>query len=155
MTNLFGKDFKDFLKALNNHDVEYILVGGYAVILHGYNRTTGDMDIWVKKSEENYRRIVLAFEEFKMPVFDMTLENFLNNPEMDVFSFGVPPIRIDLMTEVKGLTFDDAYQRKIINQIEDTFVKLIHKEDLIKAKMAVKRYKDLSDIEHLKDLSDE
>ncbi len=77
MSNIFNDDFKDFIKALNNNKVEYILVGGYAVILHGYNRTTGDMDIWVNQTKENYQKIVKSFHEFGTPVFDMTEENFL------------------------------------------------------------------------------
>src|ERR1017187_8123923 len=98
MGNIFNPDFRDFVLALNNNKVFYILVGEYSVILHGYARTTGDMDIWVKKDVQNYKRIVKAFKEFKMPVFDMTQENFINNTELDVFTFGQAPVCIDLMT---------------------------------------------------------
>ena len=89
MGNIFNDDFRDFIRQLNNHEVRYILVGGYSVILHGYSRTTGDMDIWVDRTPENYKKIKGAFFDFGMPVFDMTEENFLNNPEMEVFSFGL------------------------------------------------------------------
>jgi len=68
MANIFNDDFQDFLKALNEYQVEYILVGGYSVILHGYSRTTGDLDIWVKKTKENYIKIALAFRRFGMPL---------------------------------------------------------------------------------------
>lgn len=88
MASIFNRDFQDFLRSLNNNEVDYILVGGYAVILHGYARTTGDMDIWVQKTAENYHKLVKAFIEFQMPIFDMTLENFLYNEDVDVFSFG-------------------------------------------------------------------
>jgi len=91
MGNILNPDFKDFIQAFNNNEVEYILVGGYAVIIHGYNRTTGDMDIWVNQTKDNYKKILRAFFEFGMPTFDMTEENFLNNEDFDVFSFGVPP----------------------------------------------------------------
>ena len=87
MGNIFNEDFRDFISALNNNEVEYILVGGYSVILHGYSRTTGDMDIWVKKTKENYLKLLAAFNQFKMPVFDMTEKKFLNNityPEQNV-----------------------------------------------------------------------
>ena len=95
MGNIFNPDFRDFIHALNNNNVQYILVGGYAVILHGYSRTTGDMDIWVKQDDENYAKLVKAFHEFKMPLFDMTKENFLNNTNIDVFTFGQAPVCID------------------------------------------------------------
>lgn len=72
MGNIFNTDFRDFITALNKNAVKYILVGGYSVILHGYPRTTGDMDIWVERSDENYTKILMAFEDFGMPVFDMT-----------------------------------------------------------------------------------
>jgi hypothetical protein len=71
-------------------NVRYILVGGYSVILHGYSRTTGDMDIWVDRTLENYNKIKRAFFDFGMPVFDMTENAFLDNLELDVFSFGRP-----------------------------------------------------------------
>ena len=79
MSTILNPDFKDFLQELNNKNVEYILVGGYAVILHGYNRTTGDIDIWVNCTEKNYQNLLKAFFDFGMPVFDMTLDNFLGN----------------------------------------------------------------------------
>jgi hypothetical protein len=79
MANLFNTDFRDFLSALNKDNVRYLLVGGYSVILHGYARTTGDMDIWVERTKENYQCIKKAFNRFGMPVFDMTEENFLEH----------------------------------------------------------------------------
>ena len=69
MGNIFNSDFQDFIIALNRSEVEYVLVGGYSVILHGYARTTGDLDLWVNKTAENYQKIVHAFEMFGMPVF--------------------------------------------------------------------------------------
>lgn len=66
--NIFNQDFREFLNALNNNKVKYLLVGGYSVILHGYSRTTGDMDIWVDRTKENYVLLNSAFEEFGMPI---------------------------------------------------------------------------------------
>ncbi len=77
MDNIFNPDFQDFFKALNQAEVKYILVGGYAVILHGYNRTKGDLDIWVERSQENYKAIQKAFQIFDMPVFNMNEVNFV------------------------------------------------------------------------------
>lgn len=149
MGNIFNEDFKDFISALNNNEVEYVLVGGYSVILHGYSRTTGDLDIWVNKGKENYFRLVKAFKEFKMPVFDMTEDNFLKNPELNVFTFGRPPSGIDIMTDVKGLNFDETFKASQIVEIENLKVRLIHLNQLLQAKKAAGRHKDLDDIENL------
>jgi hypothetical protein len=149
MQNIFNEDFRDFISALNHNEVDYILVGGYSVILHGYLRTTGDLDIWIKKEKKNYAKLVEAFKEFKMPVFDMTEENFLKNPELNVFTFGRPPSSIDIMTDVKGLDFDKTFKASEIVDVESLQVRVIHIDDLINAKKASGRHKDLDDIEHL------
>lgn len=150
MANIFNLDFQDFIKSLNDCEVDYVLLGGYAVILHGYPRTTGDMDIWVRKTPENYHKIRKAFSAFGMPMFDMTEANFLNNPAMNVFTFGVSPVSIDLMTEAKGLDFETAFKQAEIHELDGLKVLVIHFNDLIQAKMAAGRAKDLNDIEHLK-----
>ena len=148
MADYFNEDFRDFLKAFNNQGVEYILVGGMAVILHGYVRTTGDMDVWVKKTKENYKRIVKAFNEFRMRVFDMTEENFLSD-KFDVWMFGVEPVKIELMTAVKGLDFDEAFEKSVIHHEDELPVRFLHINSLIDAKKAAGRYKDLDDISQL------
>ena len=125
MGNIFNQDFQDFIRALNEAKVRYVLVGGYAVILHGYNRTTGDLDIWLERTEENYTRLVSAFRIFNMPVFDMSLENFLNTSQYDVFTFGVPPVSIDIMLNVKGLDFKEALSLAEWKVIDDVNVNLI------------------------------
>ncbi len=150
MSNIFHPDFQDFIRALNDNGVDYILLGGYAVILHGYNRTTGDMDIWVRKTKDNYVKIVAAFRQFGMPVFDMTEDNFLKNPDTDVFTFGSSPVSIDLMTYAKGLDFGMAFQKAEIHDLEGLNVRVIHINDLLQAKAASGRAKDKDDIEHLK-----
>ena len=149
MGNIFNEDFRDFIDALNNNDVDYILVGGYSVILHGYSRTTGDLDLWVNKEKKNYAKLLIAFEEFKMPVFDMTEENFLKNPELNVFTFGRPPSSIDIMTDVKGLNFAETFKDSKIVEVENLKVRLINLHQLLKAKTAAGRHKDLDDIENL------
>jgi hypothetical protein len=105
MGNIFNDDFRDFIRQLNHHQVRYILIGGYSVILHGYSRTTGDMDIWVDRTADNYQKIKHAFFDFGMPVFDMTEENFLNHPDWEVFTFGKPPSSIDVMDKSKRTEF--------------------------------------------------
>jgi hypothetical protein len=148
--NLFSPDFQDFIAALNHASVAYILVGGYSVILNGYYRTTGDLDVWVDRTPENYARLVTAFAQFGMPIFDMSLKKFLENQEYDVFTFGRPPVSIDVLTAVKGLDFQNCFEKSHWFQIEEHLqVRALDKADLIAAKRASGRTKDQNDIEHL------
>jgi hypothetical protein len=149
MGNIFNSDFRDFIACLNTNNVRYILVRGYSVILHGYSRTTGDLDLWVERTAENYFKIKNAFEEFGMPVFDMTEENFLHHPVWDVFTFGIPPVAIDLMIGMEGFNFHEIYERSVIFKDEDLEIRVIHKNDLIAAKQKAGRSKDLDDLENL------
>ena len=149
MGNIFHNDFRDFILALNKCEVEYIVVGGYSVILHGYSRTTGDLDIWVNKTNTNYKKLVTAFSRFGLAIFDMTEENFLSNPNIDVFSFGKPPVSIDIITDVKGLEFDACFPNATFVEVDKLKVRLIEYRDLVKAKKASGRPKDLDDLENL------
>jgi hypothetical protein len=149
MPNIFNDDFRDFLKSLNDHKVDYLLVGGYAVILHGYRRTTGDLDIWVDTTLENLHKLKRAFMQFGLHTSDLTEENFLKNKSIDVFSYGIPPVSIDLMKEVKGLDFKEAAQTAETFVENDLPIKYINYQSLIKAKKSSGRHKDLDDIEKL------
>lgn len=149
MSNILNDDFREFLKCLNKESVEYILVGGYAVIFHGYTRTTGDLDIWVNKTLENYKKLKNAFLDFGMPVFDMTEDNFLYNPNIDVFTFGRPPVCIDIMNQIKGLEFEDCYKKTDLINVQNIKVRLINLSDLLIAKKASNRPKDQDDRDHL------
>lgn len=149
MSNLFNIDFIEFLELLKKHQVEFLLVGGYAVILHGYVRSTGDMDLWVKKSESNYFKIKKTYFEFGAPIF--SIEEFLND-EFDVWAIGIEPNKIDILSDVKGLVFDDSFKKCIWYEITDFKIPYIDFEDLIKVKKSVGRFKDLSDIEQLNKL---
>lgn len=148
MPNLFNEHFRDFIQALNDNNVEYTLVGGMAVILHGYVRGTGDMDIWVNKTSDNYKRLIKAFLQFGMPVFDMTEAAFLGN-EFDVWSIGVSPVKIEIMTSVKGINFDETFSASQIYNEDGLAIRFIHLNHLIQAKMASGRFRDLDDIEQL------
>lgn len=149
MPNIFNEDFRDFINALNKHQVEYLLVGGYAVILNGYRRTTGDMDIWVKVTPENHRKLLNAYLSFGLPTIDISEENFLNNNEIEVFTYGIPPVCIDIMKIVKGCNFEEAYLLSNIFDEEGLLIRFIHINTLIQSKKAAGRYKDLDDIEKL------
>jgi hypothetical protein len=149
MGNIFNPDFRDFILALNDNNVEYILVGGFAVILHGHSRVTGDMDIWVNRTEENYKKLMKAFYQFKMPAFDMTKENFLNHEDWDVFKFGRKPAAIDVMVKVKGLDFDECFKLSKMFEVEDLTIRTLHLNNLLEAKKEAGRLKDLDDIQQL------
>ena len=149
MPNIFHDDFRDFIFALNEQEVEYMLVGGYAVILNGYRRSTGDMDIWVNVTAVNHKRLLNAYMSFGLPTSDISEENFLNNNEIEVFTYGVPPVCIEIMKVLKGCDFAEAYQLSNIFDEDGLKIRYIHIDTLIQAKRASGRYKDLDDIEKL------
>ena len=146
--NIFNDDFKDFILNLNQYEVEYIVVGGYAVIIRGYSRSTGDIDIWVNKTDENYIKLQKAIKAFGLPDIAVKKEEFFSE-NFDVFAFGKPPYAIEIMTAVKGLDFMSTYNNSTIEQINETPVRIIHLQNLLQAKKAAGRSKDLNDIENL------
>ncbi|MEO6253733.1 MAG: DUF6036 family nucleotidyltransferase [Ferruginibacter sp.] len=149
MANIFNEDFRDFIDALNKQEVEYLLVGGYAVILHGYRRSTGDMDVWVNVTPENHKKLIKAYLAFGLPTTDITAENFLLNDELDVFTYGIPPVCIEILKKVKGCDFDEAYKISKVYDENGLQIRFIHGNTLIQAKTASGRFKDLDDIEKL------
>jgi hypothetical protein len=149
MGKILNKDFREFIQSFEKNKVEYILVGGFAVILHGYPRTTGDIDLWVNRTKDNYKKIEFAFLDFGMQLFDMTQDNFLHHKYWDVFTFGKSPVAIDIMVKVKGLEFETSFKNAVFFKDEDLNLRTLSKDDLIKAKLAVKRGKDLDDLENL------
>jgi len=140
-------DFKDFLKLLNFHKIEYLLVGGYAVGYHGYPRATGDMDVWVAVSETNAEKIVAAIREFGMPEDQVTKELFLEANK--VIRMGVPPVRIEVITSASGVDFAECFSRREVMEIDGIPVNFLSLDDLKKNKRASGRHKDLEDLEHL------
>lgn len=146
--NLFNEDFIDFLNFLNENKVSYILVGGYAVVIRGYSRTTGDIDIWVEKNQENYVKLNNALVAFGLPPNAISLASFLS-PEFDVFSIGKPPFAIEIMTAVKGLNYPEAYSSSTIEKIDNINIRVVHINQLRQAKEAAGRHKDLNDLENL------
>lgn len=151
MANILNQDFSDFITSLNLAGVDYIIVGGFAVIFHGYNRTTGDIDIWVNPTKENYKKLKVAFGHFGLSLFDMTEEKFLNTFDYDVFTFGVPPICIEILTKVKGLDFEECFKTSIFQKFDNIDVYVIDLRHLIIAKKSAGRYKDLDDVQNLEE----
>jgi hypothetical protein len=125
-----------------------MLVGGYAVVYHGYNRTTGDLDVWVEQSKENFASLMSAFFEFGLPTTAIDENDFLQN-EMDVYTFGVPPVCIEILTAVKGVKFEESFPHSTLVEIDGVKVNMIDVRDLIRNKKSVGRNKDLDDIDHL------
>ena len=149
MKYIFNPDFIDFFKALNNAKVRYLLVGGYAVVLHGYHRTTGDPDIWVEQTPKNYQKLLGALREFGIPVDAISEADFLGNTDLDVFTFGRAPVAIDIMTSVKGIDFVSAYASSGSIETQGVKIWLLNLNALIDAKTASGGHKDLDDIQHL------
>ncbi len=146
MPNIFNNDFLDFLKLLDKYSVDYLLVGGYAVILHGYGRSTGDMDLWVNQTEDNYFKLQKSYLDFSAPIF--SIEDF-QNEKMDVWSIGVEPRKIEILTNVTGLNFVESKSHCNFLDLEKIKVPYIDFDDLLKNKNATGRLKDLLDVEQL------
>ncbi|MFN3753094.1 DUF6036 family nucleotidyltransferase [Flavobacterium sp.] len=147
MPNLFNIDFLEFLELLDKYSVDYLLVGGYAVILHGYGRSTGDLDLWVDQTPENYNKLQKVYRDFGAPIF--SIEDF-ENEKIDVWSIGVEPRKIEILTKVTGLQFVESVKKCNWLELEKIKVPYIDLEDLMKNKKATGRLKDLADIEQLK-----
>lgn len=150
MIDLFSQDFQDFISLLNKHEVAYMVVGGFAVNIYGYQRSTGDVDIWVEQTQSNYEKLMRAFVDFRLPAFDMTLENFMSS-KYEVFSYGRPPQAIDIITKLKGLDFASTYPYSVVFNENNIRIKVIHKNHLRIAKTASGRFKDLDDLSALEE----
>lgn len=141
------EDFKDFIRFLNENDVEYLLVGGWAVGLYGNPRATKDIDFWIAVSDENLSKLKNAMDGFGAPTIDMDLFKEQGN----FFRMGRPPIQIDIITEANGIDIDECYLRRNMIRIDGTEISVISKDDLIKNKKASGRYQDLADAESLEE----
>ena len=140
-------DFREFLKLLNANEVQYLLVGGYAVAYHGYPRATADMDIWIQVEPLNARRLVDALKKFGFNSPDLSVDLFLE--EEKVVRMGVPPIRIEILTSISGVTFEECFQSRITDELDGIEVNLISLPHLKANKKASGRHKDLDDLENL------
>ncbi|MFC6646088.1 DUF6036 family nucleotidyltransferase [Granulicella cerasi] len=144
------KDQRDLLRALNAHHAEYLVVGGHASIAYGVARLTGDMDVWIRMSEENSLRVFKALADFGAPLQGLSSADF-NTTETDYFQFGIIPARIDVLQGIDGVSFESAWQRRIYRTIEDGLdAPYLSLEDLLSNKSAVGRPKDLADIAELR-----
>ena len=140
-------DFKEFLRLLDAEQVEYLLIGGYAVAYHGYPRATEDMDIWIASHPKNAQRLVKALKEFGFDVPELNPDLFLRSES--IVRMGNPPLRIDLATTISGVEFSECYQARITETIEGVDVSIICVNHLKQNKRASGRHRDLDDLEHL------
>lgn len=140
-------DFKDFIRLLNANNVKYLLVGGYAVALHGYVRYTQDMDIWVYTNPENVAKVVQTLKDFGFPHADELLE--VLQKEKRAVSMGVPPMQIEVVTSIDGVSFEECFENKLVVEVDGIPINYLSLEDLRENKKASGRFKDLNDLEHL------
>ena len=141
------QDFKEFIQLLNDHEVKYLLVGGYAVGYHGFPRATVDMDIWVAINPKNAQKIVAVLEEFGFNFPELNADLFLERDK--IVRMGVPPMRLEILTTVSGIEFEICYRNRIIAELDGVQIDMIGLDDLKRNKLAAGRHKDLSDLENL------
>jgi len=149
---LYGYDpsasrLEKFLRLLNENNIKYLLIGGYAVGYHGYPRATVDMDLWVATDKKNARKVVHVIRTFGFDVPELSIQLFSDKKK--IVRMGVPPIRIEIFSNLDGVDFRECYAKKINDSIDGVPVKIIDLESLKKNKQASGRLKDLTDLEYL------
>jgi hypothetical protein len=132
---------------LNSKKVEYLLVGGYPVSYYGYARTTADIDVWIRVTEKNAIRLADALVDFGFDEAHVRPQLFLRMGK--IHRIGVPPLRIDILTDISGVKFDRCYPNRTVAKIDGIKVNIIALRDLKKNKRASGRLKDLDDLENL------
>lgn len=142
-----NQDFREFIELLNSNEVEYLVVGGYAVGFHGNPRFTGDIDFWLAISRKNASRIMKVLSDFGFSSLDITEDDFLNQDL--IIQLGYEPVRIDLLTSVTGLNFEDCFPRRVDADLAGLKVSFIHLNDLKINKSKTGRNKDLGDLDSL------
>jgi hypothetical protein len=140
------KDFKEFVVLLNKNNVRYIVIGGYAVVYHGYVRSTNDIDIWIDLGNDNIKNVLKTLDDFGFSSLNIKEIDFSPN---QIIQLGYPPNRIDLITTPAGIDFETCYQTKEQLIIDNITINIIDLKNLIKTKKASNRTRDLADIEEL------
>jgi hypothetical protein len=146
---MLNQDFKEFIQLLNDNQVKYLVIGGYAVAVHGHPRYTKDIDIWIEISEKNAQKLLTALTQFGFESLGLKSEDF-QTPNQ-IIQLGYPPNRIDLITNPDGIDFQTCYDSKIEVTLNDVPVKFINLDNLKKNKLASGRLQDLADLEKLQD----
>ncbi len=142
------QDFKEFIELLNKHEVEYLLIGGYAVALHGYVRNTSDIDFWINNSKINAAKMIRVMDDFGFQSIQLKSSDF--EKENVIIQLGYPPHRIDLLTTPEGVVFGECYPKRLETTTTDGIkIPYIDLGNLKKNKKAAGRSQDLADIDHL------
>lgn len=141
------KDLREFVELLSALDVHFLVVGAFAVAYHGYPRYTADIDLFIERSPQNAERLLQAIHQFGFGDIGLTDQNFLRGDQ--VIQLGVAPNRIDVMTHISGVTFDEAWESREFGEIGGLRIPFISREMLKRNKAASGRTQDLADLEHL------
>ena len=142
-----NQDFKEFIELLNARSVRYMVIGGYAVAFHGHPRYTKDLDVWVDATPKNAELLIEVLEQFGFGGVGISAADFVEPDRFIVL--GKEPTRIDIITSIKGLSFDEAYKSRIESSFDGVIVNFISREHLIVVKKAAGRLQDLADVENL------
>jgi hypothetical protein len=140
-------DFKELLLTFNAHDVEYLIVGAHALAAHGHVRATKDLDVWVRPDEKNAGRVLNALSDFGAPLSELTVADL--SRKNTVFQIGLPPLRIDIITDIDGVEFDDAWPSRVETVFGGVPAFVISRHHLITNKKASARLQDLADVQQL------
>jgi hypothetical protein len=141
------KDFNEFVELFLEHNVRFLIVGGYALAAHGLPRATGDLDAWVWINPENAQNIMRALNAFGFQNLSLTESDF--SKEDSIIQLGYPPFRIDILTSIDGVAFDQAWEKKIVVELNGMNVPFIGRDDLITNKKAAGRPQDIADVSRL------
>ena len=144
---MLNQDFQEFIQSLNDNQVRYLVVGGYAVALHGHPRYTKDIDVWIEISPDNAKKMVKALDQFGFASLGLREEDFLVPDQ--IIQLGYPPSRIDVISTLEGVDFESCYASRVKVVIDGTPVNFIDLENLKRNKRAAGRPQDLADLEHL------
>lgn len=150
---MLSSDFKEFAALLNSNEVEYLVVGGYALAAYGHPRYNGHLDFWIGTAVDNAQRVLVALDQFGFGSLGIQLQD-LTEPEQ-VIQMGFPPARIDLLTSIDGVDFATCYERRLNVQIDGLEMSFIGLHDFKLNKKAVGRHKDLADLEVLESLKNQ
>jgi hypothetical protein len=144
---MMSKDFRDLLRAFNAHEVKYLVVGGFAFGVHLEPRTTKDIDLWIRTDPQNAKAVFQALAEFGAPLAGMSPDDFMDGT---IFQMGQPPERVDILQNIDGITFDEAWDHRLEGFIDEkTPALVISRQDLIRNKLASGREQDLLDVKSL------
>ena len=144
---MLNRDFKELLQLFNAKSVEYLVVGGYAMAVHGHPRFTGDLDLWIWSNPQNSTKIMESLRGFGFGTLGLTEADF--ETPSQVIQLGYPPSRIDLLTDIDGVNFEECWARRVTVLVDEVPLPLISKADLIRNKRSTGRLQDLADLEKL------